>query len=236
VNYESFLELVKQRRTIRRFKAEPIPRETVEKILEAARYAPSGANSQPWEFIVVEDPVTKKVISKNIAKKIKERLENDPTFNRKAIVQFHLFTAPVIIVVLGDPRLKDAYPVGKVLRNVLFRQSLSNCIYTIQLAAACFGLATAWATIQGGPVEMEVKKVLGIPDRYTVDHIVPLGYPDEEAEDRQLGLRLVKERARFRRQLKEMVHYEYYHMGKFRSDEEIREFIWSNTVTRIPSS
>jgi len=56
MDYEGFLELVKQRRSIRSFKPEPIPDGDVDKIIEAARWAPSGANSQPWEFIVVKKP------------------------------------------------------------------------------------------------------------------------------------------------------------------------------------
>jgi len=235
MNYENFFELVKGRRSVRRFKPEPVTKETVEKILETARYAPSAGNSQPWEFVVVEDPETKNRISKNIALKIKEEVKTDQTIARGVAVQPFLFTAPVIIVICGDPRLQETYPIW-MDRYALMRQSLSNCIYTIQLAAACFGLATAWATIQGGPTEREVKEILGIPDGYTVDHIVPLGYPDEEAEDKQSTLRVVKERARFRRGLKEMVHYDHYDMEKFRTDGEVKEFIWSKTITRIPSS
>jgi nitroreductase len=52
---DDFLELVKSRRSIRVFKPDPVPRETIEKILEAARWAMSGANGQPWEFVVVQD-------------------------------------------------------------------------------------------------------------------------------------------------------------------------------------
>ena len=55
VEYDSLLELVKQRKSFRRFKTDPVPKETVEKILEVARFSPSAANSQPWEFIIVED-------------------------------------------------------------------------------------------------------------------------------------------------------------------------------------
>jgi len=55
MDYEEFLKLVKTRRSIRSFKPDSIPDEYVERIVEAARWAPSGANSQPWEFIVVKD-------------------------------------------------------------------------------------------------------------------------------------------------------------------------------------
>ena len=54
MDYQNLLELVKKRRSIRKFKPEPIPDEYVDKIIEVARWAPSGANSQPWEFIVVK--------------------------------------------------------------------------------------------------------------------------------------------------------------------------------------
>ena len=54
MDYESLLELIKKRRSIRGFKPDPIPDKYVDKIIEAARWAPSGANSQPWEFIVIK--------------------------------------------------------------------------------------------------------------------------------------------------------------------------------------
>ena len=55
MNYSDLIGLLKTRRSIRRFKADPIPEGHVDKIIEAARWAPSGFNSQPWEFIVVKD-------------------------------------------------------------------------------------------------------------------------------------------------------------------------------------
>jgi nitroreductase len=53
---DDFIELVHKRRSIRRFKPGVIPREDIEKILEAGRWAMSGANGQPWEFVVLDDP------------------------------------------------------------------------------------------------------------------------------------------------------------------------------------
>ena len=56
MDYDGLLELVKTRRSIRRFKPEPVPDEYINRIIEAARWAPSGFNSQPWEFVVVKKP------------------------------------------------------------------------------------------------------------------------------------------------------------------------------------
>src|SRR5207247_2801259 len=58
--YDMLLNLVKTRMSVRKFRPDPIPDDTIEKILEVARWAMSGANSQPWEFIVVTDPEIKK--------------------------------------------------------------------------------------------------------------------------------------------------------------------------------
>ena len=59
MNIDEFLVLARKRRSIRRFKPDPVPDEYIDKILDAARWAMSGANGQPWEFIVVKDPETK---------------------------------------------------------------------------------------------------------------------------------------------------------------------------------
>ena len=56
MDYDSLLELVKMRRSIRRFKPDPVPDEYIDRIIEVARYAPSGFNMQPWEFVVVKKP------------------------------------------------------------------------------------------------------------------------------------------------------------------------------------
>jgi nitroreductase len=229
MDYDSFLELIKKRRSIRRFKANPIPRETVENILEAARHAPSAANSQPWEFVVVEDTSTKKSIVKALSYGKVRKM--DPTFYFGASVQAYLGTAPVLVLICGDKRVEPAYP-NFMKGEILLRQSLVVCIYTMQLAAASCGLATAWATIGKG--ETAIKKLLGIPDVYTVDHIIPLAYPDEEKEVDSQTLCPVRERAPLRRELKEIVHCGRYDMGKFRSEKEVTDFIWGKTVTRIP--
>jgi nitroreductase len=232
MDYQGFIGLLGRRRSVRRFKPDPVSRETLEKILEASRYAPSAGNSQPWELVVVQDSDVKRDISRRIALQIREEVKTDPTIARGIAVQPFLYTAPVLIVVCGDPRLQESYPAW-MDRSALLRQSLSNCIYTVQLAAACFGLATAWATVQKGQTELIVKEILGIPEVYTVDHLVPLGYPDDEAEGGQPVLRRVKERSGLRRGLGEVVHYDRYDTRRFRTDEEVKEFIWSSTVTRM---
>ena len=56
MKYDTLLKIIKSRRSIRKYKSDPVSLEDVMKVLEAARWAPSGNNSQPWEFVVVRDP------------------------------------------------------------------------------------------------------------------------------------------------------------------------------------
>ena len=235
MHYDDFLGLVKKRRSFRRFRSERVPKEMVRQVLDVGRHVPSAGNAQPWEFVVVEDEKMKKDITMSIVRDGARSLEKDPTMYVEVAVQPHLHTAPVLILVCGDPRLQDTFPVW-LDGNILVRQSLAICIYAIQLAAESLGLATAWATIQGGSRETAIKELLGIPSGYILDHIVPLGYADEEKEKKTKPLAPVLERASRRRELDEMVHYEHYDMNKYRSDDELKKFIWSKSVTRVPRS
>ena len=113
-----FLELVRKRRSIRSFKPDPIPDEYIEKILEAARWAMSGGNGQPWEFIVVKDKKVIKKIVDIVAQGQKERWYIEQS--RIAELRHPAWTAdvrpetpgfkdaPIIIVVCGDPRAFQA--------------------------------------------------------------------------------------------------------------------------------
>jgi nitroreductase len=119
MDYEEFLNLVRTRRSIRSFKTDPIPDDDVEKIIEAARWAPSGANSQPWEFIVVKDEQIKdKIIGivnehSEYSRKVEVTREEDLRFPAISgpVREPGFKNAPVFIILCGDPRTKEAYPL-----------------------------------------------------------------------------------------------------------------------------
>jgi nitroreductase len=109
------LEAIRTRRAIRRFKQEPVPPELIEKMLEAARWAPSSVNSQPWEFIVITDPATKKRMS------------------RAFVIGPFLNEVPLAIAVVVD-RLRTTLPL----------QDGTLAAYAIWLAAHDLGLGACW--------------------------------------------------------------------------------------------
>jgi len=204
MEYENLLELVKKRRSIRRFRHEAIPDDYIEKIIEVARRAPSGFNTQPWEFIVVKD--------KELRKKIVDLLpQNDLTAEN----DFRI--APVYIIQLGDPRTKSGLPKfirdKESMNEPIFISSLANSFIYMHLAAASLGLSCQWVSMVSSPnVQSELKKLIGIPDLFKVYDMLALGYPAAEPEPKLL------------RDIAGMVHYDYCMKDEFRTDEEVSTF------------
>lgn len=144
-----FLEFLKSRRSIRKFKPQEVPLDVVNSILDVARYAPSAGNRQPWTFIVVLNKETRSMLAKIHA------------------WAFPLEGAPVNIVVACN---KDASPHS-------FQVDCANAAMYVMLAAHALGLGTVW--IQSLRNISEVQKIVKLPENYIPVAIIALGYPDE---------------------------------------------------------
>src|SRR3989304_1792587 len=156
MDYNGFIQLVIKRRSIRNFKPEPIPDDYVEKIIEAARFAPSGANSQPWEFVVVKEKELKDKIvdivkeGSNSSFKIGQTRppeERHPADNR-TVGATGFKDAPVFIILFGDRRLMDTFPLSAYLNNgeEILVSSLASTFLYMNLAATSLGLASQWVS------------------------------------------------------------------------------------------
>jgi nitroreductase len=224
MDYENFLKLVKTRRTIRKFKTDPVPDEYVEKIIEAGRWAPSGGNSQPWDFIVIKDKEIKDRIvdivneHNEYSHKVELTREEDlrfPTVSSLAREPGYK-NAPVFIIFCGDPRTKEAYPLLTMLTrgDSHFASSLASAFLYMALAATTLGLGSQWVSATGHPfVKCLLKELLGIPQKLEIYDMMAVGYPAYQPKPRLV------------REMTEMVHYGRYDKAKYRSDEEIRGFI-----------
>ncbi len=222
---DGFLDLVNKRRSMRRFKPDPIPDGAVEKILEAARWAMSGANGQPWEFVVVKNRETITKIADIYEKRHKtsyviemtrrEDLRHPGVVGRPPGVPPGFRNAPCIIVVCGDPRTYQATVLGAHFRGVTdptYYMNLGNTVHNINLAAAALGLGAQWVSTSPY-LERQLEDLLGIPEVFNIYVMVPVGYP------------AYKPAPSYRRGLNEIVHYERYDESKYRSDEDIIEFL-----------
>ncbi len=158
---EPFMDLVQGRRSIRRYEERPIPRETLEAVLEAVRWSPSWANTQCWDIVVVEDAGIKAALQETIAPK------NPAT---KAIT-----AAPVVLAVCGR-RERSGYYDGKVTTKfgdwLLF--DLGLAAQTLCLAAHHFGLGTV---IVGLFDQDRAARILNVPDTHELVTQIPMGYP-----------------------------------------------------------
>jgi len=222
--YEDFLALVKKRRSIRSFKTDPVPDEYVSKIIEAARYAPSGANSQPWEFIVVKDQEIKDrivgIVSEQggYSRRVELTREKDLRFSSLTgpVREPGYKNAPVYIILCGDPRTKEAYPLLTTLTrgDSHFISSLASAFLYMTLAATALGLGSQWVSATGSPfVKPLLKQLLAIPHKLDIYDMLALGYAASQPKER------------FVRERNELVHYDRYDQAKYREDDEIRSFI-----------
>jgi nitroreductase len=227
MQYDRFIEIVRQRRNIRKFKPDPIPDGYIEKILEAGRWAMSGGNAQPWEFIVIRDRETINRIIE-IFMPVQE-MYRDIERTRVAELRHPLYCrperftpafkdAPAVIAVCGDTRtfqasvLATSFFVSEGGADAVFHKSIACATQNLHLAAAVLGLGSQWFSVRY-PWEAKLKALLEVPDEFKIGSLVSLGYPAN------------KPPSGYRRELKEIVHYEKYDKSKYRSGEEIHKFI-----------
>jgi nitroreductase len=159
----NFLTIAKIRKSIRSYSKEPVGRDLLHRCIEAASLSPSACNSQPWHFVIVDDPVLKNKISQE-------------TFD--PIVSFNKFTleAPVMIAVLAKPSKLSAQ-VGDILRKTRFNIiDVSMAAEHFCLQAASEGLGTC---MLGWFNEGKIKKLLQIPKHLKVVMLISAGYPKD---------------------------------------------------------
>jgi nitroreductase len=227
MDYESLLELFTNRRTVRRYKPDPIPEEMVNKVIEAGRMAPSGFNTQPWEFVVIRkkelrDQIVAWVNSYRLShyplmEKFREPWQQDRiTVKRGGANDWS--QAPVFILVLGDTRAKAGLPMTVRFHphkcQSIYTSSLANAFLYMLLAATSLGLANQWVSaVQVPLVQASIRDLLGIPLELELYDMLVMGYPASKA------------RPKYLRPREEMVHYDACGAEDFRRDEEVQDFI-----------
>ncbi|MFC2046412.1 nitroreductase family protein [Chloroflexota bacterium] len=230
MDYESFLELAERRRSYWEFRPDPIPDAYVEKIVDAARYAPSGFNSQPWEFVVIVEPELRQAVAGIIAKHGRppgpgpgglppgaERRGGSPPGpepRRKDPMGFK--TAPVLIILFGDTRVRDFGPPGMKHDDKrwqsTFTSSLAIAYQYMHLAATSLGLASKWVSAVSSPlIEEKLKELLGIPKPFVAYDLMAIGHSDFQPPPKTL------------RELSEVLHFGKSSEDDFRTEEEVRE-------------
>lgn len=151
------LELLKKRRSIRKYKSDKIEKEKIDKMLKAALLSPSSRNKKPWEFIVVDD----------------EKIINQLS-NAKVSGSSFVKDAPLAIVIIADKTKTEAWIEDTSIAAII-----------IQLEAEELGLGSCWIQIRDRKhnenimSEDYLKDIINIPNNYRAEAIISIGYPDE---------------------------------------------------------
>ncbi len=152
VDHDIFMRIIKERRSIRRFKPDPVEGAKIDMLLEAARWAPSAGNAQPWEFVVITDKWTiqgLKTVMTGVMGNMKE--------------------GPLLILLCTDKNRETAwtgYDTGCSLQNILL------CAHSLGLGACAIG----------GFDEEMIAGLLELPENFTPCLFITAGYPEKSVE------------------------------------------------------
>lgn len=166
------LELIKTRRSVRKFKPDPIPDEVIDEIMEAAIWTPSHRNSQPWEFAVIGSQ-TRSSLNQIYQKFMKENVLVNPELPapaREGILSLmdNFGGAPYMLAVLSRPPQDDLEVVENPITAGLTVQNMS-------LAAWDKGVGSIWLSLGGLP---GAREILQVKAGYQVVAVLALGYPE----------------------------------------------------------
>ena len=181
---KSFFEMIKTRRTVRDFSEKSIPEGVIKNAVKVAASAPSGANKQPWHFVIVKDPDIKKKIREAAEKEEKAFYEyRTPDSWLKDLNQFKtdwnkpfLEKAPVLIVIF-----RQSYSDRGSTRKKNYYVSESVGIACGFLLAALHNAGLVTLTHTPSPMGF-LEKILNRPKNEKAFLLIPVGYPDEKAE------------------------------------------------------
>ena len=180
------LDLIKGRRSVRKYSSKEVPRDILFNILEAARWAPSAHNAQPWRFIIITERSLKRKLAEQMADEWIKNMTKDgvqlDTREKLAKASVKQFTdAPVLIVACVTMEGMNTYPDTWRMRceHIMAVQSLAAAIQNILLAAHSEGLGACWFC---APLFCQdaVRKVLRIPEGVEPQALITLGYPSEK--------------------------------------------------------
>lgn len=170
----TFDELIKNRRSIRKFRDKHVSVEIVNELIRQSTFAPNAGNEQPWKFIVVTDKSMIKKISDESKRNILARVKANPDDYAKKYQgmlrnqTFNVFyDAPCLVMILG---LSD-------LKNLFVDCALAACYF--MMAAASRGLGTCWVNLGTEIHDPDLKNELGMPDNVKIVAPLILGYPEK---------------------------------------------------------
>ena len=213
--YDQLLSLVKERRSIRHFRPDPIPDGYIEKMIEIARWAPSGFHSQPWEFVVIRDKTIKDEVADAVSTGPPAPAMRDEANPSRPKREPGFADAPAFILLAGDWRARIQFPNKPQADRErdeagIFFSGLASAFLYLHLAAASLGLSSQWCSgAARGESGDAVREILGLPDYLRTYDMMAVGYPAESPIPKEL------------RDVRDMIHYDACGPDAFRTPEQL---------------
>ena len=179
------LELIRTRRSIRKFQATPVPDHLVEQILQTAAWAPSAHNRQPWRFVVIRDGASKVELAAAMGRRLRSDLAADGVppelIERDAGRSYQrISSAPLLVLLCLTMADMDTYPDERRSRSeaVMAAQSVAMAGQNLLLAAHAVGLGACWLC---GPLFCPdvVRETLALPDDWQPQALITVGFAAE---------------------------------------------------------
>ena len=177
----SLNDIIKKRRSVRRYLPQTVPREVVHEVLVAAGWAPSAHNSQPWRFIILENPSVKRELAEAMVDDWASDAEKDGTkvdgkMRQERIDRFANAPTLVLACTTMDGLRKFPDQKRQMFERDLAQQSLGAAMQNMLLTAHALGLGACWFCAPGF-CKGTVRRVLGIPEAVEPEAFVIMGYP-----------------------------------------------------------
>jgi nitroreductase len=172
-------EVMETCRAMRRLKPDPIPRETLEKLIYYATRAPSAGNAQLWRFLVVTEPEEKRFFGDLLRERMGSRLqpiEGDSRAARTGRAFQHLIRTFDQVPAIVFTCIENGYPPSSPNPQFMW-SSVYPATQNLLLAARALGLGTCMTTFHMG-AEAEIKAHYGIPENVSIGATIPVGYPE----------------------------------------------------------
>ena len=220
--YDAMIDVIRRRRSVRRFEpGRSVPREMLLRIAEAGRWAPTGANAQCWDLVVVDDPAVRQQVLDVFLVQSQQLVDHAKGF--PAVKKTYLANTVAIFLVLGDPRWKRCFPQASTPEweaeyaennERIYLASLGAAIQNVQLGVTAVGLTSAWLSGGAEPAtNARLSALLGYPAWMEAVGTIPVGYPEKDVG------------SRYRRPLDQIVHWNGYDAGHARPDAMLDYYV-----------
>lgn len=191
------MQAIHERRSLRRYRSDPVPKESVEQVLEAAIWAPSAHNRQPWRFAIIPTSSIKIELARAMGARLRRDLEADSVPQSVIAADIarsydRITSAPVLILVCLTMADMDSYPDPKRSHNeyIMAVQSTAMAGQNLLLAAHTLSLAACWMCAPLFCPDV-VQSTLDLPDDWQPQGLITLGYPAQQREKNRQPLETV---------------------------------------------